>query len=108
MTDSEKLDMLKAFLDIDLQDSSQDDLLAMYLKAAQQEIIAWHFAPHTLVDYIPAEFEMIQIQAVVAGYNIRGAENQKTHNENGINRTFHYTDMVQYIHNNISGYARVL
>ena len=106
MTDSEKLDMLKAFLGI--TDSSQDDTLAMYLIAAQKEIIAWHFSPHTLVDYVPADLEMVQIQAVVAGFNIRGAENQKNHNENGINRTFHFTDMVQYIHNNVSGFAKVI
>lgn len=98
--------MLKTFLDI--TDDSQDTLLTTYLTAAEKEIISWHYSPHTLVDSVPPELEMIQIQAIVAGYNIRGAENQKTHNENGINRAFHYTDMVQYIHNNVSGYAKML
>lgn len=106
MTDNEKLTMLKAILDI--SDNSQDTLLNVYLTMAQKEIIAWHFAPDTLVDSVPTDLEMIQVNSVVAGYNIRGAENQKNHNENGINRTFNYTDMVQYIHSNVSSYARLL
>lgn len=106
MTDQEKLSMLKTFLDIN--DTSQDATLTVYLSAAKQEIIGWHYAPNTLVDNIPANLEMTQIQAVVAGYNIRGAENQTVHNENGINRTFKYSDMVLYIHNNVPGYAKVL
>lgn len=106
MTDQEKLSMLKTFLDIN--DTSQDATLTVYLSAAKQEIIAWHYAPNTTVSAVPTELEMTQIQAVMAGYNIRGAENQTVHNENGINRTFKYSDMVLYIHNNVPGFAKVL
>ena len=106
MTTAEKISMLKSLLDI--SDNSQDDLLAVYLTMAKKEIIAWHYAPNTSITEVPADLEMTQIQAVVAGYNIRGAENQKNHNENGINRTFKFTDMVQYIRANVSGYAKLL
>ena len=106
MTDNEKLTMLKTILGI--TDNSQDTLLGVYLTAAKKEIIGWYYSPNTTETEVPSNLEMVQINAVVAGYNIRGAENQKVHNENGINRTFNYTDMVQYIRNNVPGYAKLL
>ena len=106
MTDSEKLTMLKVFLDI--TDTSEDNTLSVYLSAAGKEIISWHFGNNTTITSVPTEYEMTQIQAVVAGYNLRGAENEISHNENGINRTFKYSDMIDYIRANVTGYAKVL
>ena len=106
MTDSEKLTMLKVFLDI--TDTSEDNTLSVYLSAAQREIISWHFGNNTTQTSVPTEYEMTQLQAVVAGYNLKGAENEETHNENGINRKFKYSDMIDDIRANVTGYAKVL
>lgn len=106
LTQCDKIAMLKVFLDI--TDNTQDNVLSVYLTAAKKEIIGWHLSPNSTATEVPEYLEMEQIHAVLAGYNLRGAENQKSHNENGINRTFHYTDMVQYIHDNISGYVKIL
>ena len=57
---------------------------------------------------VDPEDEITQIHAVVAGYNIRGAENQTSHNENQIYRTFDANDMVDYIRNKIIPYAKVV
>lgn len=106
MTDQEKLTMLKTFLD--LNDSSEDAKLEVYLSASAKEIITWHYGNDTTVTAVPKEYEITQIQAVVAGYNLIGAENEKSHNENGINRAFRYSDMLQYIRNEVTPYAKVL
>ena len=96
MTDTEKLNAVKSILGI--ADTSQDTLIATYLTIAKTEILSWRYSyvenPPTTV---PAEYEVTQIYAVVAGYSQRGAENQVSHNENGVSRTFKYADMLDYI-----------
>lgn len=99
MTIAEKLAMLKSIL---IMDDSEDERLTVYLSASEKEILAWRYSysenTHTSV---PAEYEMTQIFAVVAGYSQSGAENQLTHSENQISRSFSYPDMVHYIRANV-------
>ena len=106
MTDADKLAKLKKILGI--TGTSEDDLLNAYLDMSKQEILNWMYSlcggVPTTVTAVPSKYEITQIYAVVAGYNLMGAENQKAHNENGINRTFHYSDMVEYIRNNVVAY----
>jgi hypothetical protein len=107
MTDTEKLANIKTMIGI--SDTSQDALIGTYLSMAAQEIIQFKYSlvGADAVTEVDAEDEITQIFAVVAGYNMRGAENQTSHNENQIYRTFHYTDMMEYIHNHVIPYARV-
>lgn len=108
MNEAQKLTFLKGMLNI--SDNSQDALLQSYMSMAAYEIIQFKYSlvgvPDGMVDP-DDEDAMTQIHAVVAGYNIRGAENQTSHNENQIYRTFHFTDMVEYIRNHIIPYASV-
>lgn len=108
MTDTQKLTVLKAMLGI--SDTAQDTLLTTYLDMAAQEIVNWKYSLVGVLDgaEVDAEDEITQVHAVVAGYNIRGAENQTSHNENQIYRTFDANDMVDYIRNKIIPYARVV
>lgn len=55
-----------------------------------------------------AEFDTVQVMACVAGFNLSGAENQKSHSENGINRSFRYADMLEYIRDNVPPYCGVI
>jgi hypothetical protein len=54
------------------------------------------------------QFDTVQIMAVVAGYGLQGAENQTNHNENGIQRSFKYSDMVDYIRAHVSIFCGIL
>ena len=54
------------------------------------------------------KFDNVQIMACVAGYGISGAENQTSHSENGINRNFKYSDMVDYLHAHIPAHCGVI
>jgi len=109
MDASVKLTYIKTMIGIAASDTSEDALINTYLSMATQEILNFKYSligiPEGQTE-VDAEDEITQIFSVVAGYNQRGAENQTSHNENQIYRTFHYTDMVQYIKSNVIPYAR--
>ena len=106
MTDAEKLAMVKTILNIDEADTSEDTRVATYLTIAGREILTWRYSYGTTE--VPADYEMTQIYAVVAGYSQSGAENQRQHTENGISRVFRYADMIQYIRSNVVSLVKVL
>ena len=109
MDASVKLNYIKTMIGIAESDTSEDALINAYLAMSTQEILNYKYSLVGIPDgqaEVDAEDEITQIFAVIAGYNDRGAENQTSHNENQIYRTFHYTDMVQYIKSNVIPYAR--
>lgn len=110
MTNTQKLTDLKVILSIPSSDTTQDDLLSAYLSMAAFEIIQYKYSlvgvPDGMVEP-DDEDVMTQIFAVVAGYNRRGAEDQTSHNENQIYRTFKHEDMVAYIRSRVIPYASV-
>ena len=110
MTDAEKLETVKTLLG-DGGEVPTDATLTTYLNMAEREILIWRYhlvggVPTEVTD-VPAEFEPTQIYAVIAGYTHAGAEGQSVGIENGVHRHFLYSDMLDYIHNNVLPYARV-
>ena len=110
MTDADKLSTIKVLLS-DGGDLPSDEKLNTYIALSKAEILAWKYhlvggVPEDVTDVTPTD-EVAQIYAVVAGYTHAGAESEKQHNENGINRVFMYSDMVDYIRNNVLPYVRV-
>lgn len=106
METSEKLQLL-----ITITNASESDvnILSAYLNLAKTEILNWKYRhvggiPDGVTD-VPAEDENTQIFAVVAGFNMLGAENQNQHTEIGITRRFDYSSMVAYIRANVTSYA---
>lgn len=111
MTDAEKLNMVKAILGDGGGTIPSDDTLYAYLNLSGKEILNWRYhliggVPDEVIS-VPSSEEVKQIYAVVAGYTHAGAEGQDSHAENGITRHFMYSDMLQYIHENILPYSRV-
>lgn len=110
MTDTEKIQTIATLLG-DGGEAPTDEVISLYLTLSKNEILAWKYhlvggVPSDVTD-IPSLLESTQIYAVVAGYTHAGAEGQKVHNENGISRTFIYSDMLDYIHDHVIPYARV-
>ena len=105
MSTSEKADMVIRLLG---DESISLETVEAYLSFAESAIIAHKYAN---VSNKPTEFpsslEPVQIQAVIAGLSMSGAENQLSHTENGISRTFKYSDMLQYIQRNVPAYVGV-
>jgi hypothetical protein len=111
MTQYQKVEMLKTLIQDDAN-MPEDDALGVYLTVAENEIINWRFSmvPEgtDVPSVVPAEFEMTQIYAVLAGLTTSGAEGETAHAENGISRTFHYADMIDYIHAHVRPLCKVV
>ena len=107
MTTSEKLTLVKTILGISASDTSLDDELTAYLNMAGEEILNWMYINHPsdrpegTAAVVPIRYSMVQVNAVVNGFSHKGAEGETIHNENGINRTFVYDDMIAYIHDHV-------
>ena len=86
-----------------------DEALALFLSLAEDEILNWRYAGNIPDDVIevPARFVTTQLMAVVTGLSIAGNEGQKSGNENGISRSWKYSDMVEYIRKNVPPLAEV-
>ena len=110
MTSAEKLAQVQLMLG-DSVDSSDTSLLNGYLELAKEAIIN-HIcsvtSPAVPLLEVPKKYEAVQIFAVVAGFNLIGAEGEKVHIENGIDRHFKYEDMLAYIESHVLPLARVV
>jgi hypothetical protein len=111
MTDEQKLITVQTLLDDGTGYMPSDNLLNTYLSMAGNEILAWMYhliggVPEDVTD-VPSKYEGIQIYAVIVGFTQSGAEGQGLSIENGVHRDFKYTDMLDYIHNNVLPYVRV-
>ena len=108
MTDSDKLSYLKTILGITGND--YDAELSVYLTLTAQEVINWKYSLIGVPDNptVPTEDEVAQIMACAAGYGHKGAPDEISHNENGINRSWKHADMVAYVRSTVIAYAKVV
>ena len=109
MTDAQKLQMVKILLNDGI--IPPDEVLNAYITLSGNEILAWKYhliggVPGDVTD-VPAADETAQIYSVLAGYTHAGSEGEKMHIENGVHRTFIYSDMLDYIRNHVLPYVRV-
>lgn len=111
MTDAEKLTTLKVLLEDGSGYMPTDETLNTYISLSKSEILAWMYhliggVPEDVTE-VPPRYETIQIYSVLAGWTHAGAEGQSVSIENGVHRHFEYTDMLNYIHNNVLPFVRV-
>lgn len=110
MTDAQKLVTLQTILGGD-GEVPDDDTLNTYLTVAGDEILEWMY--HLIggvpagVTEVPGRYAGTQIYAVIAGFTQAGAEGESAHIENGVHRNFRFSDMLDYIHNNVLPFVRV-
>ena len=73
------------------------EVLSVYLRQAQQYILnkrfPYGYEPNTEVE---PQYEQLQIELAIALFNERGAEGQKSHNENGVSRTWRGKEEIMY------------
>ena len=109
MTNAEKLNRVKLLLGVTT--TEEDTLLSGYLDLAKDTIIGHLcsvYTPDNPILDVPQKYEAVQIMAVIAGYNLIGAEGEVIHNENGIHRHFEYSDMLDYVEGHVLPYARIV
>ena len=111
MTDAQKLITVRTLVEDGSGYVPTDETLETYIGVAGNEILAWMYhlvggVPDDVTE-VPSRYEGIQIYAVVVGWTHAGAEGQGLSIENGVHRDFKYSDMLDYIHNNVLPYVRV-
>lgn len=90
--------------------TDEDTLLSGYLDLAKDLILGHLYTvatPESTQTAVPSKYDAVQVMAVIAGYNLIGAEGEVIHNENGVHRHFDYSDMLKYIEGHVIPYARV-
>ena len=111
MTDAQKLTTVQTLIEDGSGYIPSDETLNTYIQVAGNEILAWMYhlvggVPESVTE-VPSKYEGIQIYAVVVGWTHAGAEGQGLSIENGVHRDFKYSDMLDYIHNNVLPIVRV-
>ena len=104
MSNTTTLNKIKAILSA--MDIS-DEVLAVYLDMAKNEILIWTFGRDTELTDIPMWLEPIAIMAVVIGVNGNGTEGDKADTIDSVSHDFKYAEMLEYIHENAPSYVKV-
>ena len=108
MTDSEKLTMLKAFLNEDKGEETEDILLLAYLSLAGQKIIQRAYPYRDDIEVVPDRYATNQVEIACYLINKRGAEGETYHSENGINRTYENADVPESMLSKVVPFVGVL
>lgn len=108
MTEWQIRNSIRQILGLEVEEEQR---IGAYLTLAKAEIISWLYGctdRDVKEIELPEKYESVLVSAVVAGYSINGAENQTSHSENGISRTFSHSDMSDYIRSNVTPYVGVM
>ena len=84
MTQEERINTIQQ----KLGEEVDSELLATYLRTATQKIINHRYPFGTNQIDVEPRFEEDLLELAIVLYNERGAEGQKSHNENGVQRTW--------------------
>ena len=103
MTDTEKLEMLKALIGTT---TLSDDALSVYLKIAGEKVLrrCYPFAASAQDYTVPERYETIQAELAVNEVLKRGAQGQSSFSDNGVSRVYESEDVLL---NRIVPYAHV-
>ena len=103
MTDTEKLEMLKALIGTT---TLSDDALSVYLKIAGEKVLrrCYPFAASTQDYTVPEGYETIQVELAANEIVKRGAQGQSSFSDNGVSRVYESEDVLL---NRIVPYAHV-
>lgn len=102
MTLDEKIEQMQIELDAEYEPR----VLGVYLRKAEQYILNKRFPHGVLLEQnVEPKYEQLQIELAITLFNERGAEGQKSHNENGVSRTWRTKEEILF---DVVPYAEVL
>lgn len=92
MSNDEKIEQMQIMIGEDYPPK----LLGVYLRQAKQLILNKRFPFGEQPNDVEVQHEQLQIELAIALFNVRGAEGQKTHNENGVSRTWRSKEEIMH------------
>ena len=105
MADLSQLQKLKMWVDIADLDTSHDQKLQLALNRAENKIKERRGWPYD--EPMEARWNELQIQIAIFLYNKQGAEGEKSHDENGVKRTYENADIPDSLLNEITPLVKV-
>ena len=84
MTQEERITTIRTMIGEDVDDNT----LSIYLRHANSKILNHRYPFGTKRTEIEPQFEEDLLELTIVLFNQRGAEGQKSHNENGVQRTW--------------------
>ena len=98
----EQLQRLKLMLNV----YDEDELLSLLLTQAGEKIVRAVYPYKDTSDMeLPPRYGFLQLEVAERMYNLRGAEGEKEHIENGVHRT--YESIEDFIRNNVVAFCGV-
>lgn len=92
-----------------IKDESEDELLNLYLENAKGIVLDRLYPFGIPADAtIPIRYFRVWLMVAEYLYQKRGAEGERAHNENGINRNYERGYVPETLLSNITPYAKVL
>ena len=85
MTDAQKIAYVQALVN---DSEATDTLVTAYLTKAEAAILQRRYPFGIPDNYNISQYDIIQCDLAARYFLRRGAEGEKTHNENGVNRTY--------------------
>ncbi len=92
MTNEEKLEQMR----VQMGENFGDNVLVVYLRQAKQLILNKRFPYGDQPTEVENRYEQLQIELAISLFNERGAEGQKSHNENGVSRSWRTKDEIMH------------
>lgn len=90
MTNDEKIEQIKVMLGEDYD----TDVLSVYLRQAKSFILNKRYPYGSQPNDVEPQYEQLQIELAITLFNERGVEGQKSHNENGVSRSWRTKDEI--------------
>lgn len=86
--DKRKMNTLKILLGIKSEDTSEDEILSVYLDIAERKVLnrLYPFKPDETL--IPAKYSFRVVEIAQYLYLRQGSEGETSHSENGISRSY--------------------
>lgn len=107
MTDAEKIEVVTTLVDND--PDATPTVLRVYLLQAQQKILDRLYPLHRekYAEGVPEEYSYLHCELCARLFLRRGGEGEKSHEENGVNRTYASVDDEDIL-SRITPYAMVV
>jgi hypothetical protein len=76
-----------------MTDERDYDVISAYLRIAEEKLLRYIYPYDRTVEQLPAQYDMLHVEATTYLLNKRGGEGEKIHSENGISRNYEDGDL---------------
>ena len=108
MSESEKLNLLRAMVGTPNDSEWTDEILKQYLLLAGHKIISRAYPYNDSVTEVPGRYASLQCEIAAYMLNKRGAEGELSHSENGISRSYESADVPESLLGAVTPYCSVI